>query len=55
MITVFNTAMNLPKLNPNTPRLMDGEGLFLNAKKPPNIGDLSLIPLRHREEKTLWS
>jgi hypothetical protein len=28
---------------------------FLKAKKPPNIGGLSLIPQRHREEKTLWS
>jgi hypothetical protein len=55
MITVFNTAMNLPKLNPNTPSLMDGEVLLFKSKKPPNIGGLSLIQQRHREEKTLWS
>jgi hypothetical protein len=35
MITVFNTVMNLPKLNTNTPSLMDGEVLLFKSKKAP--------------------
>ena len=53
-ITMLNKVMNFSKLNPNMPRLMNREVRLFKSKKPPSIGGLSLIPQRHREEKTLW-